>query len=175
MENIVMTFAEASKRWSLGESTLRSTIKTDRLEEGIDYWKSGGTWLITEDAMIRIYGYPENMKEINTKLLAEYFKDIKSSKSDNNDFLFKQIRYEINSCDDNIFNEEDLIGICVIRVLKKCSWLNIENYNDFNNVNSFIKLLFKEIKKKYRLKTDDKEFFNLAAAIIQMSEQENRL
>lgn len=54
----VMTFAEATKEWGLGESTLRSTVKTDRLQEGVDYKKSGKVWIITRDAMIREYGNP---------------------------------------------------------------------------------------------------------------------
>lgn len=54
----VMTFAEASEMWGLGESTLRSTVKTDKLIENIDYKKSGKVWLITKDAMVRIYGTP---------------------------------------------------------------------------------------------------------------------
>lgn len=47
----VMAFSEASEIWGLGESTLRSTVRTDKLQEGIDYRKSGKVWLITKDAM----------------------------------------------------------------------------------------------------------------------------
>ena len=54
----VMTFAEASKKWGLGESTLRSAIKTDRFIENIDYKKSGKVWLITTKAMEKVYGQP---------------------------------------------------------------------------------------------------------------------
>ncbi|WP_297994153.1 helix-turn-helix domain-containing protein [uncultured Clostridium sp.] len=55
-----MTFAEAAERWGLADSTLRKLVTTDKLEEGIDYRKSGKVWLITEGAMIKIYGYPQN-------------------------------------------------------------------------------------------------------------------
>lgn len=55
----VMTFAEATEKWGLGESTLRSTVRTDRLQEGIDYKKSGKVWLITFEAMLKIYGEPK--------------------------------------------------------------------------------------------------------------------
>ncbi|NFM32664.1 helix-turn-helix domain-containing protein [Clostridium botulinum] len=54
--NEVMTFAEASKKWGLGESTLRSAIHSDRFIENIDYKKSGKVWLITKEAMERVYG-----------------------------------------------------------------------------------------------------------------------
>ena len=56
----VMTFSAASEKWGLGESTLRSTVRTDKLQEGIDYRKSGKVWNITKDAMIRVYGEPKN-------------------------------------------------------------------------------------------------------------------
>lgn len=56
----VMAFSEASEIWGLGESTLRSTVRTDKLQEGIDYRKSGKVWLITKDAMMRVYGEPKN-------------------------------------------------------------------------------------------------------------------
>lgn len=52
----VMTFAEASEKWGLGESTLRSAIHSERFTEGIDYKKSGKVWLVTKEAMERVYG-----------------------------------------------------------------------------------------------------------------------
>lgn len=52
----VYTFAEASQKWKLGESTLRSTVKSNRLVEGKDYKKSGKVWLITKEAMKKLYG-----------------------------------------------------------------------------------------------------------------------
>lgn len=54
-----MTFAEATEKWGLGESTLRSVVKQNRLREGIDYRKSGKVWLITENAMRKLYGEPK--------------------------------------------------------------------------------------------------------------------
>lgn len=55
LEN-VMTFTEASKKWGLNDSTLRKLVATEKLEEGIDYRKSGNTWLITREAMEKVYG-----------------------------------------------------------------------------------------------------------------------
>lgn len=57
--NSVMTFAEASKVWGLGESTLRSMVNSNRLEEGKDYRKSGKVWLIKKESMIKLYGEPK--------------------------------------------------------------------------------------------------------------------
>lgn len=55
----VMTFAEASEKWGLGESTLRSVVKTNRVTNGVDIKKSGKVWLITENAMKKLYGEPK--------------------------------------------------------------------------------------------------------------------
>lgn len=57
--NEVLTFKEATEKWGLGESTLRSTVNTNKLKEGIDYRKSGKVWLITKAAMLREYGEPD--------------------------------------------------------------------------------------------------------------------
>ena len=54
--NEVLTFREASQIWKLDDSTLRKMVKTDKLIEGIDFRKSGATWLITKKAMIKAYG-----------------------------------------------------------------------------------------------------------------------
>jgi hypothetical protein len=62
MNNIldkIMTFAEATEKWGLADSTLRKLATTDKIKEGIDYRKSGKVWIITEDAMQRIYGEPK--------------------------------------------------------------------------------------------------------------------
>lgn len=58
--NEVMTFAEATKKWGLGDSTLRMAINRKNLVKGIDYRKSGSAWIITKDAMYREYGEPKN-------------------------------------------------------------------------------------------------------------------
>ena len=61
--NEVMTFAEATQRWGLADSTLRKLATTNKLLEGLDFRKSGKVWLITRDAMKRIYGEEKCHKE----------------------------------------------------------------------------------------------------------------
>lgn len=58
----IMTFSEAAKRWRIDDSTLRKLVNTDKIREGIDYRKSGKTWLITKEAMKRVYGECNNEK-----------------------------------------------------------------------------------------------------------------
>lgn len=58
--NEIMTFAEAAKKWHLNDSTLRKLITTNKLKENIEYRKSGKVWLITKNAMEKIYGEPIN-------------------------------------------------------------------------------------------------------------------
>lgn len=52
----VMTTSEACTRWGLSESTLRNAIRYNRLKEDVEYRKSGKVWLITKEAMLRLYG-----------------------------------------------------------------------------------------------------------------------
>ena len=59
----VLTFAEAAKRWGLGHSTLREAAKHNRFLPG-EIRKSGGTWLVTEEAMKRLYGEPKRVKDM---------------------------------------------------------------------------------------------------------------
>lgn len=54
--NEVMTFSEAAERWNISMSTLRMMARTNRAIEGVDIRKSGKVWLITIDAMKRLYG-----------------------------------------------------------------------------------------------------------------------
>lgn len=53
----VITAKEACILWGLNHTTVTKLITTtNKLVEGIDYRKSGGTWLITKSAMFKIYG-----------------------------------------------------------------------------------------------------------------------
>lgn len=64
----VLTFSEAQEKWELGKSTLRKTYRDERFKEG-EIRKSGGTWLVTYEAMKRLYGEPTKVayKNIHTK------------------------------------------------------------------------------------------------------------
>ena len=170
----VMTFKEASEIWGLGDSTLRSTIRTNKLTEGIDYWKSGAVWLITKKAMIKVYGLTEEMKKINTKELAKLLKPIKGKTDKENDYIFKSIRYAIQTNNDFIYSEEELMAYCCAVMLDKAKWLNSSNIEDFKNVSDFMNLFFNELPKvNYPIKNiGNKDFEKLVSIIIKMSEVE---
>ncbi|MTI53798.1 helix-turn-helix domain-containing protein [Geosporobacter ferrireducens] len=51
----ILTLKEAAQLWELDDSTLRHAIKQGKFRED-EHRKSGGTWIITKEAMIRIYG-----------------------------------------------------------------------------------------------------------------------
>ena len=57
----IMTFKEAAERWGISGAALRFVTTTKRLTEGIDYRKSGGTWLISRKAMEKLYGKENNL------------------------------------------------------------------------------------------------------------------
>lgn len=54
--NDVMTFSEAAEKWNIDSSTLRKLVNTDKLIKDVDYRKSGSVWLITKEAMEKVYG-----------------------------------------------------------------------------------------------------------------------
>lgn len=55
----VMTASEAQKLWGLkSESTVRTYIARGKFKEG-EYRKSGETWLVTREAMHRVFGEPK--------------------------------------------------------------------------------------------------------------------
>lgn len=57
--NDVLTFAELAEKWGLSMGTLRMRLSKGYmgdLIEGVDYKKSGKVWLITKEAMIKLYG-----------------------------------------------------------------------------------------------------------------------
>ena len=51
----ILTFAEASKKYDVAVSTLRHRQRDGRFQDG-DTRKSGSTWLVTYEAMQRLYG-----------------------------------------------------------------------------------------------------------------------
>lgn len=54
----ILTVKEAEKIWGLNDS-LRNSIRRGVFAEGTEIRKSCGTWLITREAMIRVYGEVE--------------------------------------------------------------------------------------------------------------------
>lgn len=53
--NFIYTFSEAAELWKLGESTLRKARFDGRFQDG-EIRQSGSTWLVTRQAMERLYG-----------------------------------------------------------------------------------------------------------------------
>lgn len=58
----LISFAEATKKWNLKDSTLRKAVATGKLVNGIDCKKFGSAWIVKESAMIREYGKIENQE-----------------------------------------------------------------------------------------------------------------
>lgn len=53
------SFAEATEKWNLKDSTLRKAVETGKLIKDIDCKKFGRDWVVKETAMIREYGEKE--------------------------------------------------------------------------------------------------------------------
>lgn len=52
----LLSFSEAASKWSIDDSTLRKAVTSSRLVENIDVKKFGKQWVISEDAMKRLFG-----------------------------------------------------------------------------------------------------------------------
>lgn len=54
----LMAFSDATELWGLNESTLRKAITYGKLINGVDVCKFGKQWVISKEAMHRVYGNP---------------------------------------------------------------------------------------------------------------------
>lgn len=55
----LLVFTDATQLWGLNESTLRKAISYGKLVNGIDACKYGKQWVVSIDAMKRVYGTPQ--------------------------------------------------------------------------------------------------------------------
>ncbi|MGN1411911.1 MAG: helix-turn-helix domain-containing protein [Oscillospiraceae bacterium] len=63
MSNIfdnLLSFKEASQLWNLDDSTLRKAVASGKLIDGQDVKKFGKQWIVTIEAMERVYGKQPN-------------------------------------------------------------------------------------------------------------------
>ena len=51
----LLSLAEAAEIWRIDESTIRKAIAAGRLYEGLDCRKFGKQWVVTVDAMARVF------------------------------------------------------------------------------------------------------------------------
>ncbi len=51
----LLSFAEAAAIWKVDESTLRKAVKDGRLKPGHDCRKFGKQWVVTVEAMARVF------------------------------------------------------------------------------------------------------------------------
>lgn len=127
----VLTITEAAELWGKEVSTLRRVIKNGKFTYGIDYRKSGSTWLITKTAMEKVYG----KLEIE---MSNEFVEIKNK-------VFEKIIHEDITEIDNVTRQEYFY--CIgrsIRILESGSKFKRERINKYLNAKSM------ELLKKYK-------------------------
>ena len=54
------SLADAAKRWNRADATLRQAIQRGKLQKDTDVKLFGKQWVVTEAAMLREYGEPQN-------------------------------------------------------------------------------------------------------------------
>lgn len=52
----LLSFSEAAERWNIDDSTLRKAVTSGRLIENLDVKKFGKQWVVSEQAMKRLFG-----------------------------------------------------------------------------------------------------------------------
>ena len=70
--NYLHTFAEVSYIYKIEQSTLRKKVARGELKEGTEVKKFGGTWVITENAMIKHFGARQFIHYMNTGEATEF-------------------------------------------------------------------------------------------------------
>src|SRR5690554_3768549 len=108
----IMTFREAAEKYGIDSSALRHARLDNRFREG-EIRKSGGTWLVTREAMERLYGNQKgegkmlNKPEMHTTAWYEKIdRDIRDISENINAHEGNKIYYA--RCDDEEEKEEEL-------------------------------------------------------------------
>jgi hypothetical protein len=52
----LLSFREAAELWNIDDSTLRKAVASGKLVDGEDVKKFGKQWIITKEAMERLFG-----------------------------------------------------------------------------------------------------------------------
>lgn len=98
----LMSLKDAATRWNISDSTLRHAIISKKLVENVDAKKFGKQWVVTRQAMERIYGYiptgehePYSKEKLRaafiyvSKLIYDYSKKKRISLSESSKILSK--------------------------------------------------------------------------------------
>ena len=68
----IMSISEVAEIWGKDRAVLYSVItKGGKFLNGVDWRKSGNTIMVTVESMMRIYGDPENQRELKSGLMTE--------------------------------------------------------------------------------------------------------
>lgn len=64
----LLSLAEAAEMWDIDPSTIRKAILDHRLVEGKDCRKFGKQWVVSEDAMHRVFDARRTLRSIQSKI-----------------------------------------------------------------------------------------------------------
>lgn len=79
------TFEEVKKIYKLDTSTLRKKIKRGELIDGVDVKKFGGTWLITQQSLIKHFGKNKLKKYLEKNVFKPIVFNIGNGNDDDDD------------------------------------------------------------------------------------------
>jgi len=67
----LIAFTDATELWGLNESTLRKAISYGKLVVGEDACKFGKQWVVREESMVREYGEPFQLEEVDELMIGQ--------------------------------------------------------------------------------------------------------
>lgn len=68
----IMSISEIAEIWGKDRAILYNVVtKGGKFLNGVDWRKSGNTIIVTVESMMRIYGDPENQRELKSGLMTE--------------------------------------------------------------------------------------------------------
>lgn len=107
---------------------------------------------------------------MNCEIITEKFNKIKSKNEQKNNYIFRIIWNEITSADENIFEDEDIIGIITIRILRESGWLDVNNLDDFDNVKEFVNSVILFVNDNKAILHDKRNYNDLVSCVLGRSE-----
>lgn len=85
----LLSFAEAAEIWGIDQSTLRKAVADGRLYPGVDCRKFGKQWVVTVDAMARVFSKTGNMDYSPWSKFLTHLRLARAAKNPSQDFTLQ--------------------------------------------------------------------------------------
>ena len=142
--NRVATISDAADLWNRDRGTLIQTVtNSNNFKENLDWKKSGKIILINLDAMQRVYGDPEDRKELHVGLSKKHFEDkLGASRVGHRRIKLGGKFHSKRNVSRVVYNHPEYGEIAQMHSV----WFKLENDNSISDYIEFDKKLYSENK-----------------------------